>query len=292
MRRNILIFGLSLAFLSSATLAQQNGPQNRATVPTTTQQNVYCSGMITTDRVSRDVQLVSGEEANYRVTFAEGAYVYINRGSDKGVKAGDVFLVMRPLANDTYMEYFTSQDRLMHAMGQPWEDEGRLKIVLAHKDVSIAQVTDACGYMQRGDIVLPYEDRPVPQLKPEANFDRFAPPSGKKKAMIVAGKNFAMQAGTDSIVYVNLGANQGVKVGDYFRIYRHEDNGNSFVYQTPNMGTTVEGYGSAPSHYSWKDLPREILGEGIVLRTSPNSSTVLITYSLKQIYNGDYCEIE
>jgi hypothetical protein len=199
---------------------------------------------------------------------------------------------MRPLANVTYISFFTWQDRLLHAMGQPWEDEGRLKIVVVHKDVSIAQVNDACGYLQRGDVVLPFEDRPAPPLKQEANFDRFAPPSGKQKAMIVAGKNFAMQAATDSIVYVNLGANQGVKIGDYFRVFRHQDNGNSLVYQTPNMGTAVEGYGSAPAHYTWKDLPREVVGEGIVLRTFPNSSTVLITYSLKQIYEGDYCEIE
>jgi len=242
--------------------------------------------------VSRNVQVVSGEEANYRLTFSDGDYVYINRGSDKGVKAGDVFLVMRPLDNVTHMQYFTWQDRLLHAMGQPWEDEGRLKVVVAHKNVSIAQVTDACNYLQRGDVVVPFEERPAPPLKQEANFDRFAPPSGKKKAMIVAGKNFAMESGANSIVYVNLGTNQGVKVGDYFRIFRREDNGNSLVYQTPNMGTEVEGFGAAPDHYSWKDLPREILGEGIVLRTSPNSSTVLITYSLKQIYEGDYCELE
>jgi len=292
MRRNILILGLSLAFLSAGALAQGNDLRNRPTAPTTTQQDLYCSGMFTSGHVSRAVQVVSGEEANYKVTFSDGDYVYINKGSDKGVKAGDVFLVMRPLDDDTHMQYFTWQDRLLRAMGQPWQDLGRLKVVVAHRKISIAQVTDACSYLQRGDVVLPFEERPAPPLKQEANFDRFAPPSGKKKAMIVAGKNFAMEAGANSIVYVNLGANQGVKVGDYFRIFRHEDNGNSLVYQTPNMGTAVYGFGAAPDHYSWKDLPREILGEGIVLRTSRNSSTVMITYSLKQIYEGDYCELE
>lgn len=292
MRRNFLILGLSFAFLSSGALAQENGLRDRSTIQPPTQQDLYCSGMVTTDHVSRNTQLVSGEEANYTITFSDGDYVYINKGSDKGVKAGDVFLVLRPLTNETYVQFFTWQDRLLHAMGQPWEDEGRVKVVVAHKKVSVAQVFDSCNYLQRGDVLLPYQERPVPQLKSEANFDRFAPPSGNKKAMIVAGKGFTMQAGTDSIVYVNLGASQGVKVGDYFRIYRYEDNGNSFVYQEPNFGISVEGYGSGPAHYPVKDLPREILGEGVVLRTSPNSSTVLITYSLKQIYGGDYCELE
>ncbi|MHB8525518.1 MAG: hypothetical protein ACYDD2_05090 [Candidatus Acidiferrales bacterium] len=292
MRKNFTILGLSLAFLCSGVAAQQNTRRNEATVPTTTQQDVYCSGMITTDHIPRSLEIVSGEGANYKVTFADGDYVYINKGSEKGLRPGDTFLVMRPLENDTHIQYFTWQNRLLHAMGQAWEDEGRVKVVITHKNVSIAQVTDACSYLQRGDVLLPFSQRPVPELKAENNFDRFAPPSGKKNAMIVAGKNFGMQAATDSVVYVNLGADQGVKVGDYFRVFRYDDNGNSMVYQTPGMATAVYGFGAAPDHFSWKDLPREVLGEGIVLRTTPNASTVLITYSLKQIYDGDYCELE
>jgi hypothetical protein len=35
-----------------------------------------------------------------------------------------------------------------------------------------------------------------------------------------------------------------------------------------------------------------VLGEGIVINVSRNSSTVLITYSTIDIYTGDYVEIE
>jgi hypothetical protein len=52
------------------------------------------------------------------------------------------------------------------------------------------------------------------------------------------------------------------------------------------------GFGSAPQRYSWNDLPREILGEGIVCTVSRNSSTVMITFSSSEIYAGDYIEIE
>jgi len=38
--------------------------------------------------------------------------------------------------------------------------------------------------------------------------------------------------------------------------------------------------------------PREVLGEGIVINVSRNSSTVLITYSSIAMYTGDYVEIE
>ena len=52
------------------------------------------------------------------------------------------------------------------------------------------------------------------------------------------------------------------------------------------------GFGSAPQRYIWNDLPREVLGEGIVFHVSHNSSTMMITVSSSEIYAGDYIEIE
>jgi hypothetical protein len=52
------------------------------------------------------------------------------------------------------------------------------------------------------------------------------------------------------------------------------------------------GFGSNPKHYAWNDLPRELLGEGIVLNASPNSTTVLVTASKTEIFSGDYVELE
>ncbi len=52
------------------------------------------------------------------------------------------------------------------------------------------------------------------------------------------------------------------------------------------------GFGSAPQRYEWNDLPREVLGEGIVLSVSRNSSTIMITFTNIEVYAGDYVEIE
>jgi hypothetical protein len=64
------------------------------------------------------------------------------------------------------------------------------------------------------------------------------------------------------------------------------------VPQTKDYQYTLYGFGSAPAKYQWNDLPREILGEGIVFLVNHNSSTVMITISSAQIYAGDYVEIE
>jgi hypothetical protein len=91
---------------------------------------------------------------------------------------------------------------------------------------------------------------------------------------------------------VNLGGGQGVKVGDYFRVFRYEGEHRENAYQTPDMAYGLYGFGSAPRRYAPSELPRNILGEGIVLRVSPNAATVLITGSHREIYPGDYVEVE
>ena len=126
-------------------------------------------------------------------------------------------------------------------MGTVWADEGRLKVIVAQPDVSIAQVEGTCDPMQRGDYVVPFTERPVPPLKPANNFDRFAPPNGKPLAMIITGKRFQQQAGTQDIIYVNLGTQQGVKVGDYFRIFRYQGTEHETAYTPHRNAFDVEG---------------------------------------------------
>ena len=47
-----------------------------------------------------------------------------------------------------------------------------------------------------------------------------APSNGKLSGRIVLGKDFDGVLGTGMKLYMNLGSNQGVKVGDYFRVVR------------------------------------------------------------------------
>ena len=93
-------------------------------------------------------------------------------------------------------------------------------------------------------------------------------------------------------MYVNLGSGQGVKVGDYFRIFRYQGTQLEVAPVPYGYAYRMYGFGSTPQAYKWDDLPREILGEGIVLRVSPNASTVMITLSLREIYVGNYVEIQ
>jgi hypothetical protein len=146
--------------------------------------------------------------------------------------------------------------------------------------------------MQRGDILVPYQDRPAPPYKDPAGFNHFAPVSGKPVAMLVAGKDYGQVYGKLNSVFVNLGTNQGVKIGDYFRIFRYQGSMAETVPQERGFQYTMYGFGSAPARYQWNDLPREVLGEGIVINVSRNSSTMVITFNSSEVFAGDYVEVE
>ncbi|MFZ3215640.1 MAG: hypothetical protein WA192_06225 [Candidatus Acidiferrales bacterium] len=295
MRGKIVLASLVLSLSGVAASAQY-----QPSAPT--QKDVYCTGTITNESVPHDTYVITGEGSNYKITFQDGDYVYLNKGASEGVKVGDEFSVIRSVSDPTETEWAKWQFDIIRKLGTWWEDEGRVRVVVAQPNTSIAQVEKACGYVQRGDVILPFKERPTPPLKSEANFDRFAPFSGKATAMVMIGKGFQVELGTNDIFFINLGSQQGVRVGDYFRIFRYTGTQHETAYQTKNFafdaGTADAvygrqyGFGSVPAKWKWDNTPREVIGEGIVLRTGTNSATVLTTFALREFFVGDYVELE
>lgn len=286
MRGKFVTFGLILGMVAGITGAQV---PRRTTVDKTA---MYCSGAVTSDAVPQDSYVISGEQSVDKVAFVAGQLVYINRGSGQGVKVGDEYFAIRSVKDELKEPWFKGQNELLRAMGQTWADEGRLKVVHVGEKVSTAEVESTCDYIQRGDVVLPFQERPAPALKQNADVvDPFAPAAGKT-GMIVTSKYFGQASGTSSIVYVNIGASQGVKVGSYLRVFRNQGRGVATIYQNKDTEYKLFGFGSTPVAYEWPGLPREILGEGIVLRVSGNTATLMLTAVRREVYHGDYVELE
>lgn len=278
--------GLGLLAAAGIAKAQDHSPD------TPTQMDLYCSGVMTDKAVPNNLYVISGEDSSYKITFSQDDLIYINTGAEQGVKVGDQFEVVRPVKdNMAATVWFKFQPTLSHAMGTTYADIGRLRVVHVDAKTSTAEIALGCDPVRRGDIVRPFAARPVPRFR-NTKLDIFAPPSGKKTAMVVTSKDFSVLSGAGKIVYVNLGNEQGVLIGDYFRVFRYQGSHNDEVYQIKNTAYKVYGFGSTPVAYQWDNLPRQVIGEGIVLRTGPNSSTVLLTNSRREVFAGDYVEVE
>jgi hypothetical protein len=252
---------------------------------------VYCSGFLSDPKIPDDIRVISGEQSNYKITFTDGDYVFINRGADKGVKVGDRFAIVRP-ESDNANEWFRGQNKLLKEMGTLYRDTGEVRVVNVQPKVSIAKVVHLCQYILRGDIARPFEERPAPPFREAAAFDHFAPVSGKPVGTVISSYEYQQLLGSGNSIYVNVGAAKGVKVGDYMRLFRYQGERKEYAADVRGYQYQIYGFGSSPARYEWKDLPREVLGEGIVLNVTKNAATVLITYSMLPIYTGDYVEIE
>jgi hypothetical protein len=286
MRAKTSYLCLGLVVAAGTCAAQQNTPR----VPDYS--SIYCAGIVTNQRLPNDTYLISGEESVNKITFTARDLVYLNKGSAQGVKEGDQYSIVRPVTDQLKVRWNKYQGQLSRAMGTQYQDSGRVRVVHVLPKTSIAEVAFSCNTMQRGDLALPYQDRPAPPVKEVGSLDIFAPVSGRSVGMVVTMKDFFIEAGAWQVIYVNLGSAQSSKVGDYVRVFRYQGTMADTAYQTGGFQYKMYGYGSTPMRYTWADLPREILAEGVVLRTSQNASTVLLTFSRRPVFTGDYIELE
>ncbi len=153
---------------------------------------------------------------------------------------------------------------------------------------------------------MPFVERPPIPFRAPGHFDRFAPANGKLSGRVVLGKDFDGFIGTGMKLYLNMGSNQGVKVGDYFRVVRSytatlQDpvDSLSFKAQTSedtqmrppafeaNRFTKTQG---ANIHVG--DLPRRAVGEVVVLNVTPTASSAMIVFALEDVHAGDGVELD
>jgi hypothetical protein len=284
-------------FLAGASAWTQDNPQaqtTQAVISTASPDfsSIYCSNFVTSDRAKDNAYVISGEESGGKIVFSLRDNVFINQGSSQGVHIGDRYTVFRPETDLLDVQWFKWQNKLRKAMGTFYRDVGQVKVVNVQPNVSTAEIIFSCEYLQRGDYIMPLQERPTPPFKPAANFDIFAPVSGKSVGMLVYGREFGQVFGKLSTAYVNLGSTQGVHVGDYLRIFRYQGSRAETSPNFDNAQYEMYGFGSTPARYQWNDLPRDVLGEGVILNVGPNSSTLFLTVARRDIYVGDYVEVE
>src|SRR5262249_45123023 len=117
-------------------------------------------------------------------------------------------------------EIFKGQAHMLKGLGQPYVDEGVVKVVDTRQKMAVAQVEYACDGILPGDILVAYAERPAINFHPPVRFDRFAPAGAKTSGRIVLARDFDGLVATGGKVFLNVGSNQGVKAGDYFRAVR------------------------------------------------------------------------
>jgi hypothetical protein len=282
-----------LAFAQQAAPARVAGAPAVERVQAPTYSDLYCAGFITNESHGKANFLVAGTESPNQTQFHQGDTVFVE-GS--GLQEGNRLSVIRNLHDPNRSRAFPEQPAAIAALGQPYAELGRLRIMSVRGKTAIAQVEFSCAPMVAGDIVEPYQEKPPVAFRGKTSFERFPADQGSVTGRIVMAREFDYLLGVGQKVYINAGSNKGVKVGDYFRAVRGYDPTkvqpiDGLAYKVSQSEETQK-YNSATSPATYAQLPKRALGEMIVINVTPTSSTAMITYAVEAVTVGDTVELE
>ena len=261
---------------------------------TPTAADIYCAGFITKDRIPDANYVNGGMETPTSTKFERGEIVYLAGG---GYQAGQLYSIVREMRDVNEYEIYPGERKILAATGRPYGEIGRVRIVDTRSHSAIAQVEFSCDPINPGDVAVPFVEKPPVTFRVPGHFDRFAPANGKLSGRVVLGKDFDSILGTGMKLYLNMGSNQGVKVGDYFRVVRsytatleNPVDSLSFAARTSedtqarppsfeaNRFTRTKG-----PNIHVRDLPRRAVGEVVVLSVTPTSSSAMVVFALEDV---------
>jgi hypothetical protein len=292
--------------------ADQAAPQNTEIttgtfpverVQTPTNADINCGGFVNKDLVPNSKFVAGGLESPNTTKYATNDTVFL---AGQGYQTGQQYEIVRELVDPNKYELFAGQRSMLKSMGQPYSELGRVRIVDTRGKMAVAHVEFSCEPMVTGDIAMPYVEKPTVAFHLPERFDRFLPNNGKSSGRIVLAKDFDLLLGTGSKIYMNVGANQGVKVGDYFRAVRSyeadlRDPVDSLSFKASTTDDTQKYPPSIEGHMFTKtkgpsihvaDMPRRAVGEIVVINTTPTTATGMIVFALEDVHVGDNVELD
>lgn len=272
-------------------------------VQTPTAVDLACAGFVSRQLVPNSNFVAGNLYTPSTTKTTNGETVYL---AGKGYEVGQEYTIVRELRDPNRFENFDGQHAMLKMMGQPYAELARVRIIDTRSKMAIAQVEVSCDPVNPGDFAIPYVEKPPITFHPPERFDRFLPSNGKLKGKIVMAKDFDSEIGPGVKVYMNLGSNQGVKPGDYFRAVRpyeadlrdpvdslsfaastNEDTQLKQAVVEPNIFTRTGG-----PEIHVRDLPRRALGEVVVISTTPTTATGMVVFALESVHLGDQVELD
>jgi hypothetical protein len=272
-------------------------------IPTPTYADLYCAGFISKHILPDANFIAGGLETPTTTKFMRGDIVYLH---GTGFSAGAEYEIIRELRDVNEYEMFPGQKKVLKETGQPYEEVGRVKVIDLRSKSAIAQVEYSCDGINPGDTAIPFAEKQTVPYHGPIRFDRFLPASSKVSGRIVMARDFDSQLGTGHKVYLNIGSNQGVKIGDYFRAVRSyeadlKDPVNSLSFRAAIAEDTQKKMPAFDPEMFEKqngpvihvrDLPRRAVGELVILGVTDTTATGMIVFANEDVHAGDGVELD
>ncbi len=207
--------------------------------------DMNCSYFIT-DQIDEDLKIIGGEDMDTnKENYSDTEKLYINKGSEAGLKEGDMLQILEKgpaIANG-----LTKKN-----IGTLYLKKSLAKITCIYEDKAVITLQKGCHPVLIGDILIPYK-APTPLFRLKPKYKKCRIPSGDN---VITGQVIhayyhldltKVQAGNEDYLCIDLGKDQ-VSYGDILLFY----------------------------NILREDLPRVIIGTGIVISPQDTNSTIKV----------------
>lgn len=276
-----------------------------------------CAGFIQYQPTASDLEIVGGEQEQERRSFWQGDNVYINAGAQQNIAVGQEFSVVRPRG-----KFDSKWSKKKGTLGTYMQEVARVRVVAVKSNVSVAQVVGSCELILRGDFLRSVPQRTAPAPKDSSTLDRFSDPNGKAQGRIVLARDSREALGRDQVVYIDLGAEDNMRVGDSLTIFRPAGTGNltnfrddaivpagsagfesdrylngKYSNKAPrvkNVNSSIYGETVSTPDVNRRrpSPPRKVVGEMTIVDVQQRTATAIITRVLQEVNTGDYVELQ
>ena len=226
--------------------------------PVTEEQSLQCAQYVVRDREDESLFLLGSEQGADKMGLAERDVVYLSKGSNSGVKAGDLYT----LHHEAYSVHHPLSGK---NLGTKVETTGWVKVIMVFEDTACAVIEQSCSDVHAGDYLKPFERVNVPMVVGRTPAACCSPANGKVTRHVVDLQDDASIAGQGQFLTVDAGTEDGVAPGSVFSLFRIN-------------------YPSVPT-------PRRVLGEATVVAVRDRTATAKITYSAAEVMVGDQVEL-
>src|SRR5258708_17672526 len=184
---------------------------------TPTPSEMYCSGFLSSEKVSDKMFVAAGHNSPDQTRYAGSSDEIFIHG--QGMKEGDRYQIVRHVKDTNHYEIFPGQRAAVRNLGVPYLELAIVKVTDVQKNTAVARFELSCADVMPGDIAIPLVEREAPPFR-KVSLDRYTPPTGKPQGRIVMAKEFDSFLGTKHKAYLSIGADKGLKPGDYLRATR------------------------------------------------------------------------
>lgn len=220
---------------------------------------LQCAHYVIPGGEDTSLHIIGTEHGATKVAFSERDILYLSKGSNAGVKPGDLFTLHHP-------SYDVKHPDSGKTIGHKVETTGWARVILVDEKSSTVVVEQACADVHLGDYAKPFEKVSIPLILRRPPPDRMTPPSGKAQGSVVDIADDTTAAAAGQLVSINLGTTDGLTPGSRLTVFK-------IMYPT------------VPT-------PRNVIGELAVVAVRDKTATARVIYSADAILNGDRVELQ